>query len=83
MIRIKRLRLTVPHHLRHEAQAVARLTADRLARDHAQVVDATIDRFQVGPVTAARGTSSQQVAGSVSNAIGRAIAAKRGQGQEG
>lgn len=83
MIRIKRMRLTVPHHLRHEAEAVARLTADRLARDHALAVDGTIDRLRVGPVTAARGASGQQVAGTLSNAIGRAIAVKRGQGQGG
>lgn len=83
MIRVRKMRLHLPGHLRHQAEAVARLAAERLARQTAPDANRSIDRLQVGPITAAKGASSHRIAGDVAQAIGRELSAKRGQGREG
>ena len=83
MMRVRKMRLHLPGHMRHQAEAVARLAAERLARQTAPNAAGSVDRLQVGPVTAARGASRHQIAGNVAQAIGRELSAKRGQGREG
>ncbi|MEO1225574.1 MAG: hypothetical protein AAFX92_15230 [Pseudomonadota bacterium] len=83
MIRVRKMRLHLPGHMRHQSEAVARLAAERLARQTAPNANGSIDRLQVGPVTAAKGASRHQVAGDVAQAIGCELSAKRGQGREG
>lgn len=83
MIRVRKMRLQLPGHLRHEAEAVARLAAERLARQTALNAAGSIGRLQVGPLPAAKGASRHEIAGDVAQAIGRDLSAKRGQGREG
>jgi hypothetical protein len=83
MIRVRRLRMQLPRHLRHQAEAIARLAAQRLAQDAPPSTERRVGHLAVGPLAAPRGVSRQRLAGDVASAIGRGLAAKRGQGRGG
>jgi hypothetical protein len=83
MIRVRRLRIQLPRHLRHQAEAVARLAAQRLAQDVQPGGESRVESLAVGPLAAPKGVSRQRLAGDVASAIGRGLAARRGQGRGG
>lgn len=80
MIRVRKLRLQVPRHLRHEAEAVARLAAEQLAQQTSRQTGGTVGRLAVGPLPAAKGISRHRLAGDIARAVSGALAARRGQG---
>lgn len=83
MIRVRKLRMRLPRHLRGHAEAIARLAAQRLAQDAPPGARGRVSHLAVGPLAAPQGTSRQRVAGDVASAIGRGLAARRGQGRGG
>jgi hypothetical protein len=83
MIRVRRLRMQLPRHLRHQAEAIARLAAQRLAQAVPPGAEGSVGHLAAGPLAAPKGTSHQRLAGDVASAIGRGLAARRGQGRGG
>lgn len=83
MIRVRRIRIQLPRRLRHHSEAIARLAARRLAQDAPPGAEGSVGHLAVGPLAAPKGTSHQRLAGDVASAIGRGLAARRGQGRRG
>jgi hypothetical protein len=83
MIRVRKLRVQLPRHLRHEALAVARLAAQRLAQDAPPGAEGRVGHLAAGPLAAPKGVSRHRLAGDIASSIGRSLAARRGQGRGG
>ena len=83
MIRVRQLRMQLPRHLRHRAEAIARLAAQRLAQAVPPGAEGRVGHLAAGPLAAPKGASHQRLAGDVASAIGRGLAARRGQGRGG
>jgi len=83
MIRVKRLRIALPPERRHEAAALARLAAERLAQSLPAGADGRIDHLTAAPVATQKGASRERLAGDIASSVKHGLAARRGGGQGG
>jgi hypothetical protein len=83
MIHFKRLRIALPPERRHEAAALARLAAKRLAQSMPAGAEGRIDHLTAAPVAAPKGVSRERLAGDIATAVNRGLTARRGQGHGG
>jgi len=81
MLRIDRLRLSLPAGFERRAGRIARLLGDELAALPLAAGEVRLDRLALPPVDVARGASDRQVAGAVAAAVAAGLNPGRGGGQ--